>query len=217
VLDSVGTMVPLEGLFETALVEALSEVGVNAGDAGSPTRSACLHALAACPTPAMLGLFLGDDRRASWAHQVFETALTVALERGDAEPIAGADATLDRLVNAGIGVCFTTALRPELSRGFIEALGWSQMIDVVIPASPGLRRPPYPDTVLTAMLRIGVDAVHQVAVVGDTVADLVAGTSAGASMVIGVLGGAHAVQELTLAPHTHLLGSIAELPDVLPI
>lgn len=159
VLDSVGTMVPLEGLFETALVEALSEVGVDAGEPGSATRTACLHALAACPTPAMLGLFLGDDRRASWAHQVFETALTVA----------------------------------------------------------GLRRPPYPDTVLTAMLRIGVDAVHQVAVVGDTVADLVAGTSAGASIVVGVLGGAHALHELTLAPHTHLLGSIAELPDVLPI
>jgi len=51
-------------------------------------------------------------------------------------------------------------------------------------------------------------------VAGDTVSDLVAGTRSGASIVAGVLTGAHSAAELAEAPHTHLLGSIAELPGI---
>jgi phosphoglycolate phosphatase-like HAD superfamily hydrolase len=54
-----------------------------------------------------------------------------------------------------------------------------------------------------------------VAVVGDTVNDLVSGTRAGAGIVAGVLTGAHDRATLSSAPHTHVLDSIAELPDVL--
>ena len=41
-----------------------------------------------------------------------------------------------------------------------------------------------------------------------------AGTRSGASVVAGVLTGAHTAEELADAPHTHLLGSIAELPGI---
>jgi phosphoglycolate phosphatase-like HAD superfamily hydrolase len=52
-------------------------------------------------------------------------------------------------------------------------------------------------------------------VAGDTTNDLIAGTRAGASVVAGVLTGAHSAEELGEAPHTHLLGSVAELPALL--
>jgi phosphoglycolate phosphatase-like HAD superfamily hydrolase len=66
--------------------------------------------------------------------------------------------------------------------------------------------------VLTALLRLEADAVQEVAVAGDTASDLVAGTAAGAAIVAGVLTGAHDRAQLAAAPHTHILGSIAELP-----
>jgi phosphoglycolate phosphatase-like HAD superfamily hydrolase len=66
--------------------------------------------------------------------------------------------------------------------------------------------------VLEAVLRLRVDDVAAVAVAGDTVSDLVAGTRAGAAIVAGVLTGAHDRAALAGAPHTHILTSIAELP-----
>jgi phosphoglycolate phosphatase-like HAD superfamily hydrolase len=65
--------------------------------------------------------------------------------------------------------------------------------------------------ILTAVLRLHVDDVAEVAVVGDTASDLVAGSRSGASLVVGVLSGAHSRAELSEAPHTHLITSVAEL------
>ena len=45
--------------------------------------------------------------------------------------------------------------------------------------------------ILTAILRLEIDDVREVVVAGDTTADLVAGSRAGASIVAGVLTGAH--------------------------
>jgi len=69
--------------------------------------------------------------------------------------------------------------------------------------------------ILTALLRLRIDDVAQIAVVGDTTSDLLAGTRSGASMVIGVLTGAHSREELARAPHTHLIDSVADLPALL--
>jgi len=54
--------------------------------------------------------------------------------------------------------------------------------------------------------------VRRVAVAGDTASDLLAGTRAGASVVAGVLTGAHDRDALAAAPHTHLLESIVDFP-----
>jgi phosphoglycolate phosphatase-like HAD superfamily hydrolase len=69
--------------------------------------------------------------------------------------------------------------------------------------------------ILTAVLRLHIDAVAEVAVVGDTSNDLLAGTRSGASLVVGVLTGAHSRAELERAPHTHLIDSVADLPALL--
>lgn len=80
--------------------------------------------------------------------------------------------------------------------------------------SAHVRGRPHPDLVLAALLALEIDDVRQVAVAGDTANDLLAGTRAGASVVAGVLTGAHGREELAAAPHTHLLDSVAELPSV---
>jgi phosphoglycolate phosphatase-like HAD superfamily hydrolase len=74
--------------------------------------------------------------------------------------------------------------------------------------------------VLNALLRMGIDDttlndVAQVAVVGDTGNDVLSGRRAGASIVVGVLTGAHDRDALLAAGATHVLDSVAELPGLL--
>jgi phosphoglycolate phosphatase len=64
------------------------------------------------------------------------------------------------------------------------------------------------------VLRLEIDDVAETAVAGDTTSDLLAGTRAGASMVVGVLTGAHSREELESVPRTHVIGSITELPSL---
>lgn len=68
---------------------------------------------------------------------------------------------------------------------------------------------------LASLLRLRIDDVRAVAVVGDTVNDLLAGHRAGASVLIGVLTGAHDRATLEAGPHTHLLDSFGDVPAAL--
>ncbi len=61
------------------------------------------------------------------------------------------------------------------------------------------------------MGRLGVEDPGAVAVVGDTVSDLEAGTAAGARAVIGVLSGAHDEASLAASPHTAILPDVTGL------
>jgi phosphoglycolate phosphatase-like HAD superfamily hydrolase len=95
----------------------------------------------------------------------------------------------------------------------LERLGWDDLVDLALSPGAGIRGRPFPDLVLTAAMRLGAEDVRDVAVAGDTASDLLAGTRAGASIVAGVLTGAHDRAALEAAPHTHILGSVVELAD----
>jgi phosphoglycolate phosphatase-like HAD superfamily hydrolase len=64
------------------------------------------------------------------------------------------------------------------------------------------------------MERLGVLDVRRVMKIGDSPADLEEGTNAGCGEVIGVLSGAHSVATLGVAPHTRIIGSVADLPHL---
>ncbi len=65
--------------------------------------------------------------------------------------------------------------------------------------------------ILTAVIRLEIGDVRQVAVVGDTASDLLAGWRAGAGIVAGVLTGAHGRTDFEAVPHTHILESVTDL------
>lgn len=215
VLDTVGTTVLLEGAFETALVEALHEVGAEPGDRDARSRRFSYYTLAGCPTVGMFALFLGDDDRAHWAHRIFEAAFLAALAQGDVEAAPGALFAIRALRCAGIRVCLATSLDGPMTEHLVAALGWNGELDAVLPEQVGLRRRPFPDELVAAVRHLGLEDASELAVAGDTVGDLVAGTRAGAGVVAGVLGGAHGLDELLVAPHTHVLPDVRSLPDVL--
>ncbi len=129
--------------------------------------------------------------------------------------IGGADAALGALRDAGMRLCLATGFSPATRNRVIASLGWEGRIDLALSPADAGRGRPWPDMILTAVLRLRIDDVAEVAVVGDTANDLVAGTRAGASTVVGVLTGAHSRHELSVAPHTHLVDSVADLPALL--
>ena len=156
-------------------------------------------------------LFAGDEAAARAANKRFGEAYEEAL--GSVAPIAGARETILGLRRSGVRVCLTTGFSAVLRDAVLEALGWQGVADLTLTPEEavGGRGLPHPDLILTAALRLGVDDVRHIAVVGDTTNDLVAGWRSGASLVAGVLTGAHTRTTLEAAPHTHLFDSIVEV------
>ena len=68
---------------------------------------------------------------------------------------------------------------------------------------------------LTAILRLGIGDVRDVAVVTASESGVLSARRAGARLVIGVLSGVHDGRRLRRAGATHLLADLGELPDLL--
>lgn len=96
----------------------------------------------------------------------------------------------------------------------IDALGWRHRVDAVVCGDDVPEGRPAPYLIFQAMKRTTTRSVARVMNVGDTVLDLQAGQNAGVAFNIGVLSGAHSIGQLESQPHTHLLGSVAELPGL---
>jgi len=210
VVDMAGTTVREEGVVERAFLTALGSLGV-------PLRPDLDERFRRSRGGSKLAMFAaalgGDVQRATAAHEAFKRAVIAAAERGEITPLAGAEAALLELRTMGVKVALTTGFSRPVRDAVVDRLGWTSLVDLVLSPEDAGRGRPYPDLVLTALLRLEVDDVRQLAVVGDT-ANLIAGTRAGASIVAGVLTGAHGRDELAAAPHTHLIESIAQFPAI---
>ena len=212
VVDMTGTTVREDSVVERAFHTALASLGV-------PLPVNLSERFARSRGGSKLAMFMDalgrDAERARTAHDAFETALMAALDEGNLTAMEGAEAALRELRSLGIKVALTTGLSRRVRDMLIARLGWASLVDLVLSPEDAGRGRPYPDLALTALLRLQVDDVRQLAVVGDTANDLVAGTRAGASIVAGVLTGAHGRDELERAPHTHLIDSIAQFPALI--
>jgi phosphoglycolate phosphatase len=214
-LDMAGTTVADAGAVEEAFQQALDAVGLIAGDLREEPQRYIRRTMGQSKIVVFTELLGGDRHRAEQANTAFERAFDQAVDRGEVEAVPGAEAAFATLRDAGMRLCLTTGFSPRTRDRIVSALGWAGMVDLALSPVDAGRGRPWPDMILTAVLRLRVDDVAEVAVVGDTSNDLVAGTRAGASMVVGVLSGAHTRSELAAAPHTHLIGSVAELPELL--
>jgi phosphonatase-like hydrolase len=156
---------------------------------------------------------LGEDEAARRATTAFEAAYDRQVREEGVRPIPGVEALFDDLRARGKRICLTTGFSASTRSMLLERLGWDDLVDLALSPGDGVRGRPFPDLVLTAAMRLGAEDVRDVAVAGDTASDLLAGTRAGASVVAGVLTGAHDRAALEAAPHTHILDSVVELAD----
>jgi phosphonatase-like hydrolase len=133
------------------------------------------------------------------------------------QEIPGASETFACLRRAGIRVAVDTGFSREIVDVLLGRLGWVErgLVDASVASDEVPRGRPHPDMIRRLMQQLQVEAPQAVAKVGDTPADLEEGRNAGCGLVIGVTEGTHTREQLAPFPHTHLIGSVAELPALL--
>jgi phosphonatase-like hydrolase len=130
-------------------------------------------------------------------------------------PISGAAETFAWLRSCGIRLTITTGFDRATTDRILRAVGWDQgAVEAVVCGDDVPLGRPAPYMIFRAMEATGVVNVRRVATVGDTALDLEAGWNAGVGYNIGVLSGAHRLEQLQKVPHTHLLPSVAALPGL---
>lgn len=213
VLDMAGTTVADDGLVLHAFDEAATAVGVPAtGDQREAARSYVRDTMGQSKIEVFRHLFTAEDR-AQQANATFEAVYTASID-GGVTAIPGAEEAIAKLRAAGVKVVLTTGFSSATQQAIIAALGWAEIADLVLAPGAGGRGRPYPDLVLNALLRTGIDDVAKVAVLGDTSSDITSGLRAGASMVAGTLTGAHDADTLNAAGATHLVATVADFPQL---
>ncbi|MFI1174986.1 phosphonatase-like hydrolase [Streptomyces melanogenes] len=212
VLDMAGTTVADGGLVEQAFAAAARSLGEDPETGVDYVRAT----MGESKISVFRHLF-GDEGRARQANTAFEEAYGELVAGGRVSALPGAREAIERLRAEGRTVVLTTGFARVTQDAILGALGWRDLVELTLcPADAGGRGRPYPDMVLAALLRTGaVDSVRRIALAGDTSYDMLSGVRAGAGVVAGVLTGAHGKDALYEAGATHVLGSVAELPDVL--
>ncbi len=213
IFDLMGTLVRNVDVVTKAYDAALTEAGLTAGSPEHTAATAEVQALLGRPTLDVLTAVLGDPVRAEEATWAFDDLVIESLATID--PVEGAEATLDDLADRGIHTAVTTSFSADVRKAVLGHLGWTDRFAAQLSAHGQHRGHPAPDLLLEAILELHIDSVGQVAVVGDTLADLEAGNRAGSGLVVGVTSGAHSAEQLQDAPHTHLIDSVAQLSTVL--
>ncbi|WP_028477977.1 phosphonatase-like hydrolase [Nocardia sp. CNY236] len=215
VLDMAGTTVADDGLVLQAFDIAATEAGIDAeGPQRDHARKYVLDTMGQSKITVFRAL-LGDEHRAQLANQTFEQAYDRLIDEVGIAPIPGAAEAVSALREANVRVALTTGFSRATQDRLLAALGWTDIADLTVSPSEAGRGRPYPDMVLTAVLRLRIDSVHRVAVLGDTTSDIATGHAAGARIVAGTLTGAHDADRLRAAGATHVLASVAEFATVI--
>ena len=123
------------------------------------------------------------------------------------------------LRDRGIRIATDTGFHHNVNEAIMEHTGWLRdgLVDIAVDVQhiPGDRGRPAPYMIFRSMERTEVDDIHQILVAGDTVLDLMAAYHAGALYRVGVTSGAHSRSRLMEGPYTHILSSVANLPQLI--
>ena len=213
--DVVGAAAADGQVLERAFAEAIATQGLVTGTAAYVRSMVQFDRTRGWPPAGVMrSLFPDDEIRAQVANLAFERSFHAAVDRFGVLPLPGANEALAKLTAAGVKICLVSSLsRPALSL-IMERLDWWQRADLVLCADDVARGFPWPDLVLTAVLRLGIADVRDVAVVTATEGGALAARRAGSPLVVGMLSDLDDAGRLRRAGVTHLLADIGELPDL---
>lgn len=108
---------------------------------------------------------------------------------GRIRPVGDVAGLFTRLHDAGVCVAVVTTDHRSETENTLDILGVAHLVDHLVCGDDGIPTKPAPDMLLAACARAGI-AAARVAVVGDTVADLLMSHRAGAGLAAAVLTGA---------------------------
>ena len=220
VFDMAGTTVVDDHAVNRSLRETLRAADV------SVTEDAVDKVMGLAKPDAIKRLLQGcRDSAAAWSPREVETIHLEFVKRMVAyyahdpsvREVQGASHAFRRLHQMGISVALDTGFSRPIANVVIERLGWAGrgLVDVSVTSDEVERGRPAPDMIALAMRLTGTRNPARVAKVGDTPADLYEGFAAGCSLVIGVTNGTHTGEELRLHPCTHLVPSVALVPELI--
>lgn len=214
----IGTLVADNGMIDRAFTEAIATQGVVTGTAAYARCMAGVHQTRGQAAPDVLQMLFPDSQlRGQAAYLAFDRACLDAIGRMGVTPVPGAAEAIDSVADAGIRFCVTSGFSRRVLTAALEALGWHDRIDLALGPDDVPRGAPWPDVVLSAMLRLGVTDVRETAVVNCAESGILSGRRSGAGIVAGVLTGAHSRDRLQQAGATHLMPSIAYLPELIAL
>jgi phosphoglycolate phosphatase len=212
VFDLAGTTMADDGQVGAALRLTLAEHGVDARDdqvaavRGRSKRTALRE---------LVSGVADAERRATDLYATFLRRLRDACDHRAIRPVPGAEAVFATLRTSGRRLALTTGFDRETTVTLLTSLKWMPgTFDAIVCSDDVRLGRPAPDMIVKAMNMTGVLPAADVANVGDTSADLCAAHAAGVRWNVGVWTGAHSRARLLFAPHTHLVESIRDLPEL---
>jgi phosphonatase-like hydrolase len=209
-LDMAGTTVRDDGLVLEAFTRSVAEFE------GDPSRQEEMVEYARSTMgQSKIEVFtsLFGDAGAS-ANAAFERHVAeLATSRG-VEEIAGARDAIESLRRRGLKVGLTTGFSPATRDALLRQLGWSDLFDLVLSPADAGRGRPFPDMLLTCVIRLGASSVAKLVAVGDTAADMAAAGAAGAGLSVGVLSGADGADALRASGADVVIPTVAGLAEI---
>jgi phosphoglycolate phosphatase len=211
-----GTAAQDGGMLERAFAEACATQGIVPGTTDYAGYMVAVHqSLGEPPIDVFRRLFPGNPGRAEAAALSFERSFRAAIDRHGLTPVHGAQHVIEGLRDSGLRVCMITGLSRRLLGIVLDTLGWWRLVDLALSPEDVPRGCPWPDQMLAAMLRLGVEDVRESAYAGSTASGIRCGKRAGARIVAGVLTGGHTRDRLRDAGATHFITGITEFPRLL--
>ena len=209
-----GTAARDDGMLEHAFAEACATQGIVPGTTDYAHYMVTVHQTLGEPAVDVFrALFPGNPGRAEAAALSFERSFRAAIGRHGLSPVPGAQETLERLRESGVRICMITGLSRRLLGIVLDTLGWWRLIDHALSPEDVPRGCPWPDQMLAAMLRLGVEDVQEAAYAGSTTSGIRCGRRAGAR----VLTGGHTRDRLREAGATHFITRITQFPALLAL
>jgi phosphoglycolate phosphatase len=204
------------GILERAFTEAFATQGIVPGTMAYAKSMVRVHqSQGQSAVDVFRSLFPDAPGRAEAATLAFDRSYRSSVDRSELAPMPGAEQALSEIRAGGASICLITSLSRSLLGLVLDTLGWWRRIDLVLCPEDVPRGLPWPDLMLTAMLRLGVTDVRDTAFAGGTESGILCGKRAGAGIVVGILTGGHTAARLQAAGATHLLDGIAALPALL--
>jgi phosphonatase-like hydrolase len=132
----------------------------------------------------------------------------------DVPPIPGAEKAFQELRSAGFLLASSTGFGREIAASIFRRLGWEKYFEAMITSDDVAQGRPSPYMIFHGMEGARVSSVAEVMAVGDTPLDLQAAANGGVRGMVGVLSGVGKRDQLAREPHTDIIESVADLPEL---
>jgi phosphoglycolate phosphatase len=211
--DLAGAILADGSALEKAFAEALATQGVVPGTTAYARHMVQVDRSGGAPPRDVMHALFSDDAQAQAAYLAFERSYRAVVDRFGITAAPGAVEAISKLAGSHVKVCLITGFSQAITRFVLDRLGLNRRADLTLCLDDVPRGCPWPDLVLTAVVRLGIEDVAQVAVVGNSENVILAGRRAGSGTLVG-MAGARSGARLRHAGATHVIGSIADLPDL---